>query len=177
MRRSLLFLASVASFTLIAQDRTAVRFLGVIRSWDKDSTAHGFTMTATDTVPGALPIRAVCSEDGKCRMDLPLDKVYRIEFGASRHASQHLMLDTQGPTIKQRKWGYRVRVTVQLVPQVDQVDYSICEKPLALGSFDKKENQFTWDEAYTDGLGSFYEKLQNSYLDRKLLREPPPGSR
>ncbi len=177
MRRLICSLFAVASaLVLNAQERTAIRFMGVIRSWDKDSTASGFSMTATDTVPGALPIRASCADDGKCRMELPLDKVYRIQFGAAWHASQHLVLDTRGPSIKQRKWGYRVRVSVQLVPQVENVDYSICEKPLALGSFDKKENQFTWDEAYSDGLASFYEKLQNAYMDKKLLREPPPGA-
>ena len=178
MRRLVCSLLGVLTLIVLdAQDRTAVRFMGVIRSWDKDSTAHGFSMTATDTAPGALPIRAICTDDGKCRMELPLDRVYRIEFSAAHHAAERLVLDTHGPSIKQRKWGYRVRVSVQLVPQVEQVDYSICEKPIALGSFDTKENQFTWDEAYSDGLASFYEKLQNAYLDKKLLREPAPGAR
>ena len=114
MRRSLLLLATVASFTLLAQDRTAVRFTGVVRSWDQDSTATSIAITAVDTVPGAAPIHATCDAKGTCRLELPLDRVYRIAFSAARHATAHLLLDTHGPSLKQRKWGYRVRVALTM---------------------------------------------------------------
>lgn len=177
MRRSLLLLATVASFTLLAQDRTAVRFTGVVRSWDQDSTATSIAITAVDTVPGAAPIHATCDAKGTCRLELPLDRVYRIAFSAARHATAHLLLDTHGPSLKQRKWGYRVRVALTLMPLVPGLDYSVWEKPVGLGSFDAKENQFTWDEGYAAGYASYHEILQNAYLDKKLARTPPPGAR
>lgn len=174
MRALLAFVTGLGWLFCVAQDRTAVRFIGTIVSWDKDSTARQVSMTATDTVPGAAPVRAVCDGKGKCRMDLPLDRVYRIEFRAARHAPEHLMLDTHGPSIKQRKWGYRVRVDLKLIPRVEKLDYSICDKPVALGRFDAKENQFTWDEGYSDGLTSYYEILQNAYLDRRMTQQAAP---
>lgn len=160
-----------------AQGYAVVRFIGVISSWDKDSTASAVALTAYDTVPGALPIRATCDAKGTCRMELPLDRVYRIEFSAARHATAHLLLDTHGPSIKQRKWGYRVRVALTLLPRVPGLDYSIWDKPVALGSFDPKDNQFTWDEGYSAGFSSYHEILQNAYLDRKHDRPSPPGTR
>ena len=116
-------------------------------------------------------MKAECSAKGKCRLNLPLDHVYRVELSAEGHVPKHVVMDLNGPGIKQRKWGYNTRFKMKLMPRIDSVDFSVCERPVSMASFNKKENQFTWDEHYTFELTPYYETMENQYTDVVRRRE------
>jgi hypothetical protein len=155
------------SCSLAHAQRTDLRLLAVLGSWERNDDSSRFAVTASDTANATHVISGTCSARGKCRLNLPLDHVYRVELTGTGHVTKHVILDLNGPTIKQRKWGYRMRFAVKLMPRIDSVDYSICERPLGFSHFEKKENQFTWDERYTHELTPYYETMQNAYEERK----------
>lgn len=144
-----------------------VRFVGTVRSWDRDSAATGIELIATDTADAGMVVHGTCTEHGKCTAHLPLDHVFRVELRAARHVPQHVLVDLNGPTIKQRKWGYRMRMGMELMPWSPDVDYAICGKPLGLAHFDARNNAFTWDDAYSADMDQPYDVLRNAYLDKK----------
>ncbi len=168
----LLSVILAGSCTLVHAQRTDLRLLAVLESWERDDDSTRFSVMAVDTANAVSLITGTCSEGGKCRLSLPVDHVYRVELSGTGHVSKHVILDLNGPSIKQRKWGYRMRFAVKLMPRIDSVDYSICERPLGLSHFAKKENQFSWDERYTLELTPFYETMQNAYEDRKRKLVP-----
>lgn len=145
--------------------RTDMRLSAVASCWEKSDDTTRFTITALDTAAGATPLIAECSTKGKCRINLPLDHVYRVEISAEGHVPKHVMIDLNGPGIKQRKWGYDTRFKLKLMPRIDSVDYGICERPVGLASFNKKENQFVWDDRHTYELEPYYEAMENKYMD------------
>ena len=157
--------------TAFAQ-RTDLRLTAQVRCWEKTDDSTRFHITALDTSAGAVPVKAECSAKGKCRINLPLDHVYRVELSAEGHVPKHVMIDLNGPGIKQRKWGYNTRFKVKLMPRIDSVDYSVCERPLSKASFNKKENGIVWDERYTFDLTPYYETMENRYTEVKERLQP-----
>jgi hypothetical protein len=145
--------------------RTDLRLTAVVSCWEKGDDSTRFTITALDTATGAAPVRAECSTKGKCRLSLPLDHVYHVEISGEGHVPKHVMIDLNGPGIKQRKWGYNTRFKLKLMPRIDSVDFSVCDRPVSLGSFNKRENQIVWDERHTYDLAPYYEAMENQYMD------------
>ena len=166
-----LLLVFIGMLSAASAQHTDLRVTAVVRCWDKTDDSTRFTITALDTAAGALPMKAACSTKGKCRINLPLDHVYRVELSAEGHVSKHVMIDLNGPGIKQRKWGYNTRFKVKLMPRIDSVDYSVCERPLSKASFNKKENDIVWDERYTFDLTPYYETMENRYAEVVRRRE------
>lgn len=154
--------------------RTDLRLTTVVRCWEKGDDSTRFLITALDTSAGAVPIRAECSAKGKCRLSLPLDHVYRVELSAQGHVPKHVIMDLNGPGIKQRKWGYDTRFKLKLMPRIDSVDYSVCDRPVSLTSFNKRENQFIWDDRYTFELAPYYETMENRYVEVARRRQAEP---
>ena len=154
--------------------RTNVRLTVLLSSWDKQNDSAQFSLQAFDTAGTSSTVNGTCSDEGKCKIDLPLDHVYRLELAGTGHVAKHMILDLNGPTLKDRKWGYRMRITVKLMPRIKNVDYSICERPLGLSHFDHKDNQFVWDERYSAELEPYYEAMQNQYLDAKAKQQETP---
>ena len=166
-----IFLLGVGILSHSSAQRTDLHLTAVVRCWEKTDDSTRFTITALDTAAGAVPMKAECSAKGKCRLNLPLDHVYRVELSAEGHVPKHVVMDLNGPGIKQRKWGYNTRFKMKLMPRIDSVDFSVCERPVSMASFNKKENQFTWDEHYTFELTPYYETMENQYTDVVRRRE------
>jgi len=154
--------------------RTDLRLTAVVRCWEKDDDFTRFSLSALDTAKGAIPLKAECSAKGKCHINLPLDHVYRVELAGEGHVPKHVMIDLNGPGIKQRKWGYTSRFKVKLMPRIDAVDYSVCERPLSKASFNKKENGIVWDERYTHDLTPYYEAIENQYEEKSRGKDHSP---
>ncbi len=173
-RRNLILLGLVLQAASLAAQSTDLRLTAMVSCWEKQDDSTRFTISARDTAAGAIPLRAECSAKGKCRLVLPLDHVYRVELSAEGHVPKHVLMDLNGPGVKQRKWGYNSRFNVQLMPLVDSVDFSVCERPLSKASFNKKENQFVWDERYTYELAPFYESMEIRYADVTRRRKGEP---
>ncbi len=165
IRRSFFLLAFYGLLCMASAQRTDLRLTAMVRCWEKADDSTRFTITALDTATGALPMKAECSAKGKCRINLPLDHVYRVELSAEGHVPKHVMIDLNGPGIKQRKWGYNTRFKLKLMPRIDSVDYSVCEQPLSKARFSKKENDIVWDERYTFDLTPYYETMENRYME------------
>jgi hypothetical protein len=164
----------IGFLTNVSAQRTDLHLTAIVRCWEKTDDSTRFTISALDTAAGAMPIKAECSAKGKCRLNLPLDHVYRVELSGEGHVPKHVMIDLNGPGIKQRKWGYNTRFKLKLMPRIDSVDYSVCERPVSMGSFSKKENQIVWDERYTYDLTPYYETMENRYAEVARRRRGEP---
>ncbi len=167
-------LVSIGLLATVSAQPTDLRLTAMVRCWEKNDDLTRFTLTALDTSAGAVPIKAECSAKGKCRINLPLDHVYRVELAGEGHVPKHVMIDLNGPGIKQRKWGYNTRFKVKLMPRIDAVDYSVCERPLSKASFNKKENGIVWDERYTHDLTPYYETMENQYEEKSRGKDHQP---
>ncbi len=174
IRRYFFLLTFFGLLSMASAQGTDLRLTATVRCWEKADDFTRFTLTALDTAAGALPMKAECSAKGKCRINLPLDRVYRVELSGEGHVPKHVMIDLNGPGIKQRKWGYNSRFKVKLMPRIDSVDYSICERPLSKASFNKKENGIVWDELYTHELTPYYETMENQYEEKSRGKDHQP---
>ena len=165
--RSLLMLAVVLLGTRTQAQHDVMRFRGSAVSWEKDSALRELTITAVDTADATRVFR--CSGGDACRLKLPLDRGYRVEYSAPGYVPKHVLLNLAGPSIKQRKWGYDLRLRLVLMPRVKDVDYTVCERPMGLLQFEPGPNQFTWDERYLVDLEAYLETMHNAY-ERALGR-------
>ena len=165
--RSLLMLAVALLGLKMQAQHDVMRFRGSAVSWEKDSTLRELTVTAVDTADATRVFR--CTGGDACRLKLPLDRGYRVEYSAPGYVPKHVLLNLAGPSIKQRKWGYDLRLRLVLMPRVKDVDYAVCERPMGLLQFEPGPNQFTWDERYLVDLESYLETMHNAY-ERALGR-------
>ena len=165
--RSLLMLAVVLTGMRMQAQHDVMRFRGSAVSWEKDSTLRELTITAVDTADATRVFH--CTGGDACRLKLPLDRGYRVEYSAPGYVPKHVLLNLAGPSIKQRKWGYDLRLRLVLMPRVKDVDYAVCERPMGLLQFEPGPNQFTWDERYLVDLESYLETMHNAY-ERALGR-------
>lgn len=165
--RSLLMLALVLLGLRMQAQHDVMRFRGSAVSWEKDSALRELTITAVDTADATRVFR--CTGGDACRLKLPLDRGYRVEYSAPGYVPKHVLLNLAGPSIKQRKWGYDLRLRLVLMPRVKDVDYTVCERPMGLLQFEPGPNQFTWDERYLVDLEAYLETMHNAY-ERALGR-------
>lgn len=157
----LLFAAAVPA------QHDVMRFRGTAVSWEKDSTLAEVVITAVDTADGTRVFR--CAGGDGCRLKLPLDRGYRVEFAAPGHVPKHVILNLTGPTLKQRKWGYDLRLRLVLMPRVQGVDFTVCGQAMGMLRFEPGPNQFSWDERYLVDMEAYLETLHNAY-ERALGR-------
>lgn len=150
-----------------------LRFAGTVASWEEDTALRNATITAMDTADASRTFEVRCDGRGRGRLKLPLDRGYRITFSADGHVPKHVIMNLTGPGIKQRKWGYDVRLKLVLMPRLDGIDYAVCDRPMSLAHFAKGPNVFEWDERYTGELDPYLETMQNAYLDAKTKRRTP----
>lgn len=165
--RMLCFLVGLVLSGLSFAQHDVMRFRGSAVSWEKDSALKELTITAVDTADATRMFR--CTGADGCRLKLPLDRGYRVEYTAPGHVPKHVLINLSGPTLKQRKWGYDLRLRLVLMPCVKDVDYSVCERPMGLLQFEPGPNQFTWDERYLVDLEAYLETMHNAY-ERALGR-------
>ncbi|MBL7963522.1 MAG: carboxypeptidase regulatory-like domain-containing protein [Flavobacteriales bacterium] len=93
-------------------------------------------------------------KNGRFSTALDLDTLCAIEFRATGFLSKRILVDTRAkvPAIVLAETPLVMNVRMQDAGKYEGVDTDVLDYPYALVKFDKKQNAFVEDPAYTSGM-------------------------
>ena len=101
------------------------------------------------------------NRSGKCKIKLPLNERYTIVFSKPGFVSKKISINTRIPVSK--KGIYKFFYTVYLFEEIQGLDISILNLPVAIVTFNNFMNQFDYDYNYTVWINKDIEKLYDDY--------------
>ncbi|HEY0976086.1 MAG TPA: hypothetical protein VGE21_01340 [Flavobacteriales bacterium] len=136
-----------------------VYIYGSVQDHISGKKVKDFHVTARDTADTTFVIHAMIKGRDEFNVNLPYDRVYRLEFDREGYVQKHALLNLNIPDIQARKEGFGMRLVMNLVPWVEGVDYALCELPFGKAQYDPCAKDMRWDEAYSQGLRPAYKTL------------------
>ena len=94
------------------------------------------------------------SKKGRFDLKLALDADYKITFEKSGYVTKNISVNTEvpGEIIESNPNFPPIKLTINLLPKVEQVDLSIFEQPVAILSYNYELDDFTFDKEYSDKI-------------------------
>lgn len=94
------------------------------------------------------------SKKGRFDIKLALDADYKITFEKSGYITKNISVNTEvpGEIIESNPNFPPIKLTINLLPQVNQVDLSIFEQPVAILAYNYELDDFTFDKEYSDKI-------------------------
>lgn len=94
------------------------------------------------------------SKKGRFDFKLALDADYKITFEKSGYITKNISVNTEvpGEIIESNPNFPPIKLTINLLPKVEQVDLSIFEQPVAILSYNYELDDFTFDKEYSDKI-------------------------
>ncbi len=147
-----------------AQDTLVVVF-GTVKDLTNGMPLTEFTVTATEqkTVT-QVPSRV--QDNGRYEIDIVQEGDYMVEFNAPGHVPKRVQLELRGPSPEQWKGGYGMNVDITLFREVEGLDLTLASKPFGICRYDKVNDIFTWDLAYTEAQRDRIAELLKEYEQR-----------
>ena len=94
------------------------------------------------------------SKKGRFDFKLALDADYKITFEKSGYITKNISVNTEvpGEIIESNPNFPPIKLTINLLPKVEQVDLSIFEQPVAILSYNYELDDFTFEKEYSDKI-------------------------
>lgn len=94
------------------------------------------------------------SKKGRFDFKLALDADYKIAFEKSGYITKNISVNTEvpGEIVESNPNFPPIKLTINLLPHVGQVDLSIFEQPVAILAYNYELDDFTFDKEYSDKI-------------------------
>lgn len=94
------------------------------------------------------------TKKGRFELKLALDADYKILFEKEGYITKNVSVNTEVPSeiIETNPDFPPIKLIINLLPKVEQVDLSIFEQPIAILSYNQELDDFTFDKEYSDKI-------------------------
>lgn len=94
------------------------------------------------------------SKKGRFEFKLALDADYKIIFEKSGYITKNISVNTEvpGEIVESNPNFPPIKLTINLLPKIEQVDLSIFEQPVAILAYNYELDDFTFDKEYSDKI-------------------------
>lgn len=94
------------------------------------------------------------SKKGRFDFKLALDADYKIAFEKNGYVTKNISVNTEvpGEIVESNPNFPPIKLTINLLPRVEQADLSIFEQPVAILAYNYELDDFTFDKEYADKI-------------------------
>lgn len=140
------------------------------RAQDCSLLLKGIIKNGTKIIPDAtikilvdsMPFISEKSDDnGKCRIELPINKKYTMIVGKEGYVTKIITINAWVPTNSER--NYLFPFEVDIFEKLKDLDIAILSKPIAKINFNNFTRQFDYDYNYTARINASIKRLYQDY--------------
>jgi hypothetical protein len=149
----ILALFSVLAFELSAQTASSKLWLQgkitVLELSDSSEKPVGL-IPITLHIDTILISQIESARNGHYQLQLEYDHVYTLSFGGTQYMKKTIVIDTREVSGKTLRKGYRMDLDISLFFNDDPEVALVLSQPIAKAFFDKKSDQFVFDQEYVE---------------------------
>lgn len=142
--------------------------LDVNGSVKKEETKKRFEgVTITVKRNGSVWKTVNSDESGKFDVSLPPNAIYLVEFSKPGHVTKRIEFSTKNVPPEDAKYGFEFPMEMNLFEEIDGLDVSILNQPIAKVAFDPSTGYMDYNPEYTKSVKKELDRLKKE-LEEKL---------
>jgi len=119
---------------------------------------------------GIRVVTAETNQKGKFKFDLSYEHLYTIRFEKKGYVAKIIEIDTREVPEDHKRWGHEFGGwEVSLFRDIEQIDLSALDKPVARMFYEEDEGNFGWDYAYIRSVKPAVDALEKEV--KKLRKD------
>jgi len=111
------------------------------------------------------------NKKGKCSFKLPLDKNLKIQVSKKGFVTKYIAINTKVPTAN--KDAFNFNCDVDIFEEVEGLDVTVLNSPIARITYSPSLSAFQYDEAYTNRVNVELKKMYKKYYKFKEMQNDP----
>ena len=165
----LLFIAILSCFLGHTQDANNLALDATVKDQDGGKLAGVDIVVIQD---GALVEKVKTRNNGRFDLLLDFDHEYIIEANRPGFVSKRMYVNTNNVPEDEQLWGYEYGgFAIDLFKNIEGVDFSILDKPVAKIYYDPNAQNFTYDKTYTKQIKQQLDELLNEYEKKAKIQD------
>ncbi|MBW6482603.1 MAG: hypothetical protein K0B10_06040 [Vicingaceae bacterium] len=157
----------LSSLELKAQWKLDVN--GTVKNEDTKKRFEGVTITIKRN--GTVWKTITSSPSGEFVLELPPDAIYLVEFSKPGFTTKKMEFSTKNIPSEDAKYGFEFRMEMNLFEEVEGLDVSILNQPIAKIAFDPATGYMDYDPSYTKSIQKELEKLKKEQEEKRKQQE------
>lgn len=154
------------SFDLQAQ--WTLDIVGTVKKEENNKRLEGATITVKKN--GSVYKTFTSPANGKFEFSLEPNADYMIEFSKPGHVTKRIFASTKNVPPEDAKYGFEFSFEMNLFENIEGLDVSILNKPIAKIQFNPSTGYIDYDPEYTKSIQKELEKLK-AELERRLKEQ------
>ena len=150
--------------TQVVHAQWTLDVMGSIKKEETKKRMEGATITVKRN--GSVFKTLSSPSDGKFQISLPPDATYVIEFSKPGHVSKRIELSTKHVPPDDAKYGFDFPMEMNLFEEIDGLDVSVLNQPIAKVAFNPATGYMDYDPAYTKSIKKELERLKEELAAR-----------
>ncbi len=143
--------------------------MGAVKKEETKKRLEGATITIKRN--GSVWKTLTSPETGKFEASLLPDAVYIIEFSKPGHVTKRIELSTKHVPPEDAKYGFDFPMEMNLFEQMEGLDVSILNQPIAKVAFNPATGYMDYDPAYTNSIKKELDRLKKELEERLKQQE------
>ncbi|MBL4594283.1 MAG: carboxypeptidase regulatory-like domain-containing protein [Flavobacteriales bacterium] len=168
----LICFAIVCIFMLQSQVSVAqwtLDVMGTVKKEENKKRMEGATITIKRN--GSVWKTVTSPANGKFQLRLLPNAVYVIEFSKPGHVTKRIEMSTRNVPPDDAKYGFDFPMEMVLFEEMDGLDVSILNKPIAKVAFNPETGYMDYDPAYTKSIKKELDRLKKELAERLKAEE------
>ncbi|KJS06269.1 MAG: hypothetical protein VR77_05565, partial [Flavobacteriales bacterium BRH_c54] len=142
---------------------------GTVKNEDTKKRFEGVTITIKRN--GAVWKTINTPANGEFVLELPPDAVYLVEFSKPGFTGKKIEFSTKNVPPEDAKYGFEFPMEMNLFEEVEGLDVSILDKPIAKVAFDPAYGYMDYDPNYTKSIQKELEQLKKDHEQKRKEQE------
>ena len=142
---------------------------GTVKNEDTKKRFEGVTITIKRN--GAVWKTINTPANGEFILELPPDAVYLVEFSKPGFTGKKIEFSTKNVPPEDAKYGFEFPMEMNLFEEVEGLDVSILDKPIAKVAFDPAYGYMDFDPNYTKSIQKELEQLKKDHEQKRKEQE------
>ncbi|MDT8413163.1 MAG: carboxypeptidase-like regulatory domain-containing protein, partial [Vicingaceae bacterium] len=142
---------------------------GRVKNEDTGKRFEGVTITIKRN--GAVWKTITSPSNGEFILELPPDAVYLVEFSKSGFTTKRIEFSTKNVPAEDAKYGFGFPMEISLFEEVEGLDVSILNQPIAKVAFDPLYGDMNYDPNYTKSIQKELDKLKKEHEQKRKEQE------
>jgi len=157
----------LSSIELKAQWKLDVN--GTVKNEDTKKRFEGVTITIKRN--GTVWKTITSPSTGEFTLELPPDAIYLVEFSKPGFTTKKVEFSTKNVPPDDAKYGFEFPMEMNLFEEVEGLDVSILNQPIAKIAFNPSTGYMDYDPSYTKSIQKELEKLKKEQEEKRKQQE------
>ncbi|PJC62038.1 MAG: hypothetical protein CO022_06650, partial [Flavobacteriales bacterium CG_4_9_14_0_2_um_filter_32_27] len=142
---------------------------GTVKNEDTKKRFEGVTITIKRN--GTVWKTITSPSTGEFTLELPPDAIYLVEFSKPGFTTKKVEFSTKNVPPDDAKYGFEFPMEMNLFEEVEGLDVSILNQPIAKIAFNPSTGYMDYDPSYTKSIQKELEKLKKEQEEKRKQQE------